>query len=107
MRMSRNRACKPLPINRLQAFNMANQASSTNDKDAPLKEDIRLLGRLLGNVLRDLQVLVESLQSHHGAVLKRASEIFGFHLATCRRKPACSTRNGPPKPARHPMQALS
>ncbi|WP_420474105.1 phosphoenolpyruvate carboxylase [Noviherbaspirillum sp. ST9] len=32
---------------------MANQASSTTDKDAPLKEDIRLLGRLLGVVLRD------------------------------------------------------
>ena len=32
---------------------MANQTSSTTDKDAPLKEDIRLLGRLLGNVLRD------------------------------------------------------
>ncbi len=39
---------------------------------------------------RDLQVLVDSLESHHGsalvrprlAVLKRASEIFGFHLAT-------------------------
>jgi phosphoenolpyruvate carboxylase len=38
----------------------------------------------------DLQVLAESLQKHHGAVLvkprlatlKRASEIFGFHLAT-------------------------
>jgi phosphoenolpyruvate carboxylase len=26
---------------------------SSNDKDAPLKEDIRLLGRLLGDVLRD------------------------------------------------------
>ncbi len=26
---------------------------STNDKDQPLKEDIRLLGRLLGNVLRE------------------------------------------------------
>ncbi|MCU6499980.1 phosphoenolpyruvate carboxylase [Rugamonas sp. A1-17] len=41
---------------------MANQSSATNDqtaeqpgadKDAPLKEDIRLLGRLLGDVLRD------------------------------------------------------
>ena len=42
---------------------MAKQTSSTNDqtaeqqpvvdKDAPLKEDIRLLGRLLGDVLRD------------------------------------------------------
>ncbi|WP_088708846.1 phosphoenolpyruvate carboxylase [Noviherbaspirillum denitrificans] len=32
---------------------MANQASSSVDKDAPLKEDIRLLGRLLGNVLRE------------------------------------------------------
>ena len=39
---------------------------------------------------RDLQVLVDSLKTHHGAalikprlaVLKRASEIFGFHLAT-------------------------
>ncbi|HJV72847.1 MAG TPA: phosphoenolpyruvate carboxylase, partial [Noviherbaspirillum sp.] len=39
---------------------------------------------------RDLQILVESLQSHHGAALikprlatlKRATEIFGFHLAT-------------------------
>ncbi len=39
---------------------------------------------------RDLQVLVDSLKSHHGAALtrprlatlKRASEIFGFHLAT-------------------------
>jgi len=51
--MSRNRACRPLFPNRLQTFNMANQASSTTDKDAPLKEDIRLLGRLLGNVLRD------------------------------------------------------
>ncbi|MBC7500525.1 MAG: phosphoenolpyruvate carboxylase [Herminiimonas sp.] len=38
----------------------------------------------------DLQVLVDSLKSHHGAVLvrprlamlKRAAEIFGFHLAT-------------------------
>jgi phosphoenolpyruvate carboxylase len=38
----------------------------------------------------DLQVLVDSLDAHHGAVLvkprlamiKRASEIFGFHLAT-------------------------
>ncbi|HYD55895.1 MAG TPA: phosphoenolpyruvate carboxylase [Burkholderiales bacterium] len=38
----------------------------------------------------DLQVIADSLQSHHGgglvrprlAVLKRASEIFGFHLAT-------------------------
>lgn len=38
----------------------------------------------------DLQILVDSLQTHHGAVLvkprlatlKRASEIFGFHLAT-------------------------
>ncbi|MDQ9170291.1 phosphoenolpyruvate carboxylase [Oxalobacteraceae bacterium R-40] len=38
----------------------------------------------------DLQLLVDSLNSHHGAVLvkprlamiKRASEIFGFHLAT-------------------------
>jgi phosphoenolpyruvate carboxylase len=27
--------------------------SSSNDKDAPLKEDIRLLGRLLGDVIRD------------------------------------------------------
>ena len=40
---------------------MANQSSATHltaeqpgvDKDAPLKEDIRLLGRLLGDVLRD------------------------------------------------------
>jgi phosphoenolpyruvate carboxylase len=36
---------------------MANQVSATDeqsvDKDAPLKEDIRLLGRLLGDVLRD------------------------------------------------------
>ena len=37
---------------------MANQANSpaakpSIDKDAPLKEDIRLLGRLLGNVLRE------------------------------------------------------
>ena len=39
---------------------------------------------------RDLQILAESLKSHHGnalikprlATLKRASEIFGFHLAT-------------------------
>ncbi|HEY0845338.1 MAG TPA: phosphoenolpyruvate carboxylase [Noviherbaspirillum sp.] len=39
---------------------------------------------------RDLQILVDSLRSHHGAplvkprlaTLKRASEIFGFHLAT-------------------------
>jgi phosphoenolpyruvate carboxylase len=39
---------------------------------------------------RNLQVLVDSLNSHHGAMLakprlatlKRASEIFGFHLAT-------------------------
>ena len=39
---------------------------------------------------RDLQILVESLQSHHGTmlikprltILKRATEIFGFHLAT-------------------------
>jgi phosphoenolpyruvate carboxylase len=43
-----------------------------------------------GEFTRDLQVLVDSLESHHGgalvrprlAVLKRASEIFGFHLAT-------------------------
>src|SRR3954468_17934492 len=27
--------------------------NNTADKDAPLKEDIRLLGRLLGDVLRD------------------------------------------------------
>ncbi|HEY0584652.1 MAG TPA: phosphoenolpyruvate carboxylase, partial [Pseudoduganella sp.] len=38
---------------------MANQVSATDeanqsaDKDAPLKEDIRLLGRLLGDVLRE------------------------------------------------------
>ncbi|MGO4469902.1 phosphoenolpyruvate carboxylase, partial [Pseudoduganella sp. RAF53_2] len=36
---------------------MANHVSATDeqgvDKDAPLKEDIRLLGRLLGEVLRD------------------------------------------------------
>jgi phosphoenolpyruvate carboxylase len=39
---------------------------------------------------RDLQVLIDSLMTHHGSVLikprlatlKRASEIFGFHLAT-------------------------
>ncbi|HZW12350.1 MAG TPA: phosphoenolpyruvate carboxylase [Noviherbaspirillum sp.] len=39
---------------------------------------------------RDLQILVDSLRSHHGAMLvkprlaalKRAAEIFGFHLAT-------------------------
>ncbi|KRB88984.1 phosphoenolpyruvate carboxylase [Noviherbaspirillum sp. Root189] len=39
---------------------------------------------------RDLQILADSLKSHHGnalikprlATLKRASEIFGFHLAT-------------------------
>jgi phosphoenolpyruvate carboxylase len=39
---------------------------------------------------RDLQILVDSLNTHHGAALaqprlaplKRASEIFGFHLAT-------------------------
>ncbi|MDB5795150.1 MAG: phosphoenolpyruvate carboxylase [Noviherbaspirillum sp.] len=39
---------------------------------------------------RDLQILVDSLNAHHGtmlakprlATLKRASEIFGFHLAT-------------------------
>ncbi|NNG23547.1 phosphoenolpyruvate carboxylase [Telluria aromaticivorans] len=31
----------------------ANPGASANDKDAPLKEDIRLLGRLLGDVLRD------------------------------------------------------
>jgi phosphoenolpyruvate carboxylase len=31
----------------------ATPAASTKDKDAPLKEDIRLLGRLLGDVLRD------------------------------------------------------
>src|SRR5690606_24280393 len=29
------------------------RASASNDKDLPLKEDIRLLGRLLGNVLRE------------------------------------------------------
>ena len=31
----------------------ATPAASVKDKDAPLKEDIRLLGRLLGDVLRD------------------------------------------------------
>lgn len=31
----------------------ATEGQATADKDAPLKEDIRLLGRLLGNVLRD------------------------------------------------------
>lgn len=39
---------------------------------------------------RDLQILVDSLKTHHGSILvkprlaplKRASEIFGFHLAT-------------------------
>jgi phosphoenolpyruvate carboxylase len=43
-----------------------------------------------GEFSGDLQVLVDSLNAHHGAVLikprlamlKRASEIFGFHLAT-------------------------
>src|SRR4051812_10063485 len=46
--------------NGLQASIMAKQPKSTarvakdfTDKDAPLKEDIRLLGRLLGDVLRD------------------------------------------------------
>ena len=32
--------------------NNATRASAAPDKDAPLKEDIRLLGRLLGDVLR-------------------------------------------------------
>ena len=43
-----------------------------------------------GEFMRELQVLVDSLNSHHGAalvkprlaVLKRAAEVFGFHLAT-------------------------
>ena len=43
-----------------------------------------------GEFTRDLQLLVDSLNTHHGAALvrprlarlKRASEIFGFHLAT-------------------------
>jgi len=43
-----------------------------------------------GEFSHDLQILIDSLQTHHGAaliqprlaVLKRASEIFGFHLAT-------------------------
>ncbi|MEC4722144.1 phosphoenolpyruvate carboxylase [Noviherbaspirillum sp. CPCC 100848] len=36
-----------------QANIPASPAKQANDKDAPLKEDIRLLGRLLGNVLRE------------------------------------------------------
>ncbi|RJG05649.1 phosphoenolpyruvate carboxylase [Noviherbaspirillum cavernae] len=36
-----------------QPNSLARTARSANDKDAPLKEDIRLLGRLLGDVLRD------------------------------------------------------
>ncbi|HCY61493.1 MAG TPA: phosphoenolpyruvate carboxylase [Oxalobacteraceae bacterium] len=43
-----------------------------------------------GEFTRDLQVLIDSLRSHHGAVLarprlaalRRAAEIFGFHLAS-------------------------
>jgi phosphoenolpyruvate carboxylase len=59
-------ACEPrletaFPLyNGLQTFIMARQANipshsakPATDKDAPLKEDIRLLGRLLGDVLRD------------------------------------------------------
>lgn len=32
---------------------VSNKAVTTTDKDAPLKEDIRLLGRILGDVVRD------------------------------------------------------
>ncbi|HJV85560.1 MAG TPA: phosphoenolpyruvate carboxylase [Noviherbaspirillum sp.] len=36
-----------------QQNNQASSAKNAAEKDAPLKEDIRLLGRLLGNVLRE------------------------------------------------------
>ncbi|MYM37112.1 phosphoenolpyruvate carboxylase [Duganella sp. FT94W] len=39
--------------NQSSAFNEATAEQPGADKDAPLKEDIRLLGRLLGDVLRD------------------------------------------------------
>jgi phosphoenolpyruvate carboxylase len=57
---------RPILTSSLQLLIMANQPGNTKlptrrqtnskngvDKDAPLKEDIRLLGRLLGDVLRD------------------------------------------------------
>jgi phosphoenolpyruvate carboxylase len=40
------------PIMAKQAKTPTRPASSTIDKDEPLKEDIRLIGRLLGDVLR-------------------------------------------------------
>src|SRR3954463_6906769 len=40
-------------MDKFAASDFQAQASSGADKDAPLKEDIRLLGRLLGDVLRD------------------------------------------------------
>ncbi len=51
-------------------------------KEAPYAE--------IGEFCRDLQILIDSLQANHGAVLvkprlarlKRAAEIFGFHLAS-------------------------
>src|SRR4030095_15900960 len=74
-RLRLNRSCKRRPTNRCQrreevepagqssipsqslkegsAMNSTDRVHATLDKDLPLKEDIRLLGRLLGDTLRE------------------------------------------------------
>jgi len=39
------------------------QASETEDKDLPLREDIRLLGRILGDTVREQAVRLSSTPS--------------------------------------------
>jgi phosphoenolpyruvate carboxylase len=48
-----NKAANPDPLAASQVQAPASTPAPSLDKDAPLKEDIRLLGRLLGDVLRN------------------------------------------------------
>ncbi|MES3026008.1 MAG: phosphoenolpyruvate carboxylase [Pseudomonadota bacterium] len=61
--------------------------SATTDKDAPLKEDIRLLGRLLGDVLREQEgeevfAVVETIRQTAVRFRREADEQAGADLTT-------------------------
>jgi phosphoenolpyruvate carboxylase len=58
------------------------------DKDAPLKEDIRLLGRLLGDVLRDQEgeevyAVVETIRQTAVRFRREADAGAGKELTAC------------------------
>ena len=71
-----------------QASLAAAPARAVNDKDAPLKEDIRLLGRLLGDVLREQEGeavfdVVETIRQTAVRFRREADPKAGAELDAC------------------------